>query len=119
MEEKHWWKSATRIRVFFSECIQKLKNMDNIVKEFRTYLQTILDAHSNTTVITAFNSRLASKKRKLEIFTVDYNKKSIDRAVEILSKYGLGADREKIRIELSNCIREYSKKFLDANFSVG
>jgi len=86
--------------------------METILSEFKEFLQSILDAHAKSADGTA-NIAADEKSDELKIFFEDYNTRSIDRAVEILSDRNLKVDKEQLKVELSNVIREYSKKYID------
>ena len=86
--------------------------MEAIVNEFKEFLQSIVDKHikAHNELV---NNSVHQKTDRMQLFFLDYNKRSIDRALEILSDRNIKGDKTALRAELSNIIRDYSQKFLD------
>ena len=89
--------------------------MGTILEEFKVFLQSILDTHTKGAGDTA-DIKTDPQPDELQIFFEDYNTRSIDRALEILSDSNLTVDKEKLKVQLSNVIREYSQKFVDTQY---
>ncbi len=82
--------------------------MENVIKEYEHYLQSILDDHTDLPDGSTAGGMIA-KLRVLQTFIEDYNNRANFRANEILST---NDDSDGVlKTNLENCIKEYFQKY--------